>query len=191
MLDLFHQYKAWCMEPQILKNTRVIFSNSPPFFPLENRAVYEIFFIYLQKCCNLSEGIQQSCWQSLWMTLRRYIQWFISYLGSISIDYGLWGLIYEITLKDTVGPVRPQMTIIRRMRIACWLTNATCTHRICNIGFSLCPWPKSAGPTLCQGCVILRVSKTWARQTIAVMITFTKCNKNSLVRLACAYRSST
>jgi len=29
--------------------------------------------------CNLSEDIQQHCWQSLLMACRRYIQWYISY----------------------------------------------------------------------------------------------------------------
>jgi hypothetical protein len=36
--------------------------------------------------------------------------------------------VYEIILKkDTVEPVRPQM-IIWRMRIACWIPNATDKH---------------------------------------------------------------
>jgi hypothetical protein len=35
--------------------------------------------------------------------------------------------VYEITWKNVVQPERPQMTI-RRMRIACCITNATNTH---------------------------------------------------------------
>jgi hypothetical protein len=45
--------------------------------------------------CNLSEDIQQVCWRSLLMICRRYIQWYISYLISITIDWCLaphrWG----------------------------------------------------------------------------------------------------
>ena len=39
--------------------------------------------------------------------------------------------IYEIKLKNIVEPGRPQMTRWR-MRIACWITKATDTLRICN-----------------------------------------------------------
>jgi len=37
--------------------------------------------------------------------------------------------IYETTWKNMVQPDRPQMTI-RRMRIACWITEATNTHSV-------------------------------------------------------------
>ena len=35
---------------------------------------------------------------------------------------------YEIMWKNMVEPDRPQMTIMRRMRFACWETKATNTH---------------------------------------------------------------
>jgi hypothetical protein len=41
--------------------------------------------------------------------------------------------VYEIMLKNMVQPDRPQMTIIRRMRIECWITKVTDTLRICNM----------------------------------------------------------
>ena len=49
------------------------------------------FFNYLPECCNPSEDIQQSCWQTLLMTCRKYIQWHISYLSSITNDW-VWSL---------------------------------------------------------------------------------------------------
>jgi hypothetical protein len=36
--------------------------------------------------------------------------------------------VYAIRWKNNVQPDRPQMTI-RRMRIACWIPNATNTHQ--------------------------------------------------------------
>jgi hypothetical protein len=39
---------------------------------------------------------------------------------------------YEIMLKSMVEPDRPDDNIIRRMRIACWITNATNALRIFN-----------------------------------------------------------
>ena len=49
------------------------------------------FFFYPPNCCNMSEDVQQSCWQSLLMACRRYIQRHISCLSSITIDW-LWSL---------------------------------------------------------------------------------------------------
>jgi uncharacterized protein YciW len=40
-------------------------------------------------------------------------------------------VLYGLTWTNTIQPDRPQMTI-RRMRIACWITKATDTLRICN-----------------------------------------------------------
>jgi hypothetical protein len=34
--------------------------------------------LYPPNCCSLSKDIQQSCWQSLLMACRRYIQWYFS-----------------------------------------------------------------------------------------------------------------
>ena len=39
--------------------------------------------------------------------------------------------VYEIMCKNMVEAYRPQM-IIWRMRVACWITKATDTLRICN-----------------------------------------------------------
>jgi len=39
--------------------------------------------------------------------------------------------VYEIMWKNIVERGRPQMTIWR-MRIACWITKAINTHKICN-----------------------------------------------------------
>ena len=36
--------------------------------------------------------------------------------------------VYEIVWKNIVDPDRPQMIIVRRMRLACWITKATDTH---------------------------------------------------------------
>ena len=38
--------------------------------------------------------------------------------------------VYEIMWKIMVEPDRPQMTIIWRMRIACWITKATDTTTV-------------------------------------------------------------
>ena len=52
--------------------------------------------------CNQSEDIQQLCWRSLLMACRRYIQWYISYFSSVTIDWYLaphrWG--FSITHSD-------------------------------------------------------------------------------------------
>ena len=60
--------------------------------------------------------------------------------------------------------------------------------------FSLPSWPiiawSSLRPTLHQRCVVGRVSIMEARQTIAVMISFKKCNKNWLEHWVGVYRSS-
>jgi hypothetical protein len=63
-------------------------------------------------------------------------------------------------LKDMIEPVTPQMTIIRRMRVACCITKVTYTLRICNIWFCFCAWPKSAGPMPCQRWAVRRVSQS-------------------------------
>ena len=41
---------------------------------------YYWFYYYLPECCNVSEDIQQSFWQPLLMTSRKYIQWYIACL---------------------------------------------------------------------------------------------------------------
>jgi hypothetical protein len=46
-------------------------------------------FFFLPAYCSLSEDIQQLCWRSLLMACRRYIQWYICYLSSITIDWCL------------------------------------------------------------------------------------------------------
>ena len=40
--------------------------------------------------------------------------------------------VYDIMWKNMVEPDRPQMTIIRRMRFACWITKATHTLGVYN-----------------------------------------------------------
>jgi len=50
------------------------------------------FFNYLPECCNLSEDIQQSFWQSLLTARTKYIQWYISYLIANTNDWVWRGL---------------------------------------------------------------------------------------------------
>jgi hypothetical protein len=50
-------------------------------------------------------------------------------------------LVYEIIMKNTIQPHRPQMKI-RHMRIACWLPKSTKTHLECvkHIALPLLQW---------------------------------------------------
>jgi len=41
--------------------------------------------------------------------------------------------VYEIIWRNVMQPDRPQANVIRRMRIACWITKATDTHSECVI----------------------------------------------------------
>jgi hypothetical protein len=44
----------------------------------------------------------------------------------------IWRFLYAVLCKNMGRPDRPDMTI-RRMRIACWILNATDRLRTCNI----------------------------------------------------------
>ena len=74
-----------------------------PFSPKLSRHTDSIFFLYLPECCNLSEDIQQSYWQSLLMPCRKYIQWYISYLIAVTNDW-VWRGFY-ITHNDALHSV--------------------------------------------------------------------------------------
>jgi hypothetical protein len=51
-------------------------------------------------------------------------------------------LFYEVIWKNLIEPDRPQMTIIRRMRFACWITKDTDSHSeyVTLIAFSRQQW---------------------------------------------------
>jgi len=62
--------------------TRFVLSRITPLTPMLDSIKYAdtFFFIYLPECCNLSQDTPQSCWQSLLMACRKYIQWFRKYI---------------------------------------------------------------------------------------------------------------
>jgi len=61
------------------------------------------FFYYLPQSCNLSDDIQQSFWHSLLMACRKYIQWYISYLSSVTNDWVWRGFIDHTQRRITVS----------------------------------------------------------------------------------------
>ena len=74
------QFKAVSGEVDVLPKSKIVFLH---FF---------FFIYYLQECCNLSEDIQQSFWQSLLVACRWYIQWYISYLIAVTNEWVWRGL---------------------------------------------------------------------------------------------------
>jgi len=63
--------------------------------------MYVCYGFYLPECCNLSEGIQQSYWQSLLIACGRYIQWYVSYLIAVTNDW-VWRCLYITQRRITV-----------------------------------------------------------------------------------------
>ena len=77
--------------------TYIMFNN---FLELRN---FMIFFPPPSIYCNLSDDIQQLCWRSLLMACSRYVQWYISYLSSVAVNWclALHRCGFCITYSDT------------------------------------------------------------------------------------------
>ena len=81
LLRVFLLRKEWELQTEI----KIYSGLHTSHFLMFTDSAFYLFFYYLPKFCNLSEDIQQSCWQSLLMACRRYIQWYISCLSSVTI----------------------------------------------------------------------------------------------------------
>jgi len=69
-----------------------------------------ILFYYLPECCNLSGDIQQSCWQSILMACRKYIQWYISYLSAVINDWVWWAIHRNRNLGEFIKQANSKYT---------------------------------------------------------------------------------